>query len=96
MIRKQTHNTMYLLIRSAAANNDMDSIREIMKDDSYNVDMGKEAIGIAMICNNNNIAYELLSYPGALEEFFNHPFKVDNGLGKLVEIYKRNKQNNKY
>ena len=79
---------MYLNFRKAAANNDMDTIKRIMANDDYKICVGKEAIGIAMACNYDDIVYEILSYPGALDEFFNHHFKVDNGLRLAVKKYK--------
>lgn len=79
-----------LKLRKAAAENDMSTIKKMMSSPEYNVQQGKEAIGIAFTRKNNGIAYQLLSFPGALDEFFNHPFKVDNGLKEDVMNYINN------
>jgi hypothetical protein len=87
-----------LKLRSAASENDMQTIKNTMNDSGYCIAYGKEAIGISLSRNYNNITYELLAYPGALDEFFNSPFKVDNGCRQKVSEYinMKNNMKNKY
>lgn len=74
-------------LREAAANNDMETVIYIMNDSSYCYEIGREAVGIAFARMHYDIAYQLLSFPGSLDKFFDHPFMVDNGLKSSVKNY---------
>lgn len=82
-----SQNRIFML-RDAASKNDKDLIKLLMTDENYHHDQGQEAIAIAMSCNHLEIVYELLSFPGSLDKFFNmNQFRVDNGLRDAVQNY---------
>lgn len=85
-------STNIMELREAASMNDIGKVIAIMSDPSYTYEIGREAVGIALTLRHTDVAYQLLSYPGALDSFFDHPYMVDNGLrasvAKFIEMKK--------
>lgn len=86
MSTEQRNEMIWGLMR-ASSNKDMTTVKQYMSIHGYNIDIGKQALGIALSMRHCDIAYQLLSFPGALEDYFDHPFKVDRGLRKAVQEY---------
>jgi hypothetical protein len=82
-------------LRKAASDNDMDTVKEMMNHSDYCYDIGREAVGIAFSLKHDEIAHQLLSLPGALDKYFDHPFMVDSGLRAAVAAYITKRDGNK-
>lgn len=74
-----------------ASENDMDGIRRAIRSEGYTLDKARMAISIAFTHGHNEIAYEILSMPGAWEEYVNtqfSPFVVMDKLEECIRKYK--------
>jgi hypothetical protein len=53
----------------------------------YNIINGEHVVDTVATENYHNIAMEILSFPGALDLYFSHLFRVDNSMRKNVHDY---------
>jgi hypothetical protein len=75
-----------------ASDNDLAGIQQILRHPAYCIEDGVEAIGVAFTTGNVDIALELLSYPGAFDDYRAAPFNVYKTMDTLeaaVNGYKR-------
>ena len=79
-----------------AVENDMAAIKELIRRDDYTFERGLMAISVAFNKGNNEIAYEMLSLPGAWEHYIASRFSPFLVLDKLEEKVNEHKRCNGY
>lgn len=76
-----------LQLWNATSNNDLATIKQMVSDEQYSNDIAMSAVGIALSRKHYEIAYHMLAQQGALDLYFDHPYKVDTGIKNAVNDY---------